>query len=86
LLTDAESNETVAQYIRERIAERVHDAETARRLTPTGYTYGARRALMETGYYEAFNRDNVDLVDLRETPINAITADDVRVSDGRLPL
>jgi cation diffusion facilitator CzcD-associated flavoprotein CzcO len=84
LLTDAAANETLAQYIRGRIGDRVQDPETARRLTPTDYPYGARRPVMETGYYEAFNRDNVALVDLREAPIRKVEPQGVRTEDGRL--
>ena len=37
---------------------------------------------METGYYEAYNRDNVHLVDLNETPIERITERGVVTSAG----
>jgi cation diffusion facilitator CzcD-associated flavoprotein CzcO len=81
LLFDPESNETLAQYVRDRIAERVDDPETARLLTPTDHPYGTKRVPMETRYYEAYNRDNVDLVDVRSTPISRITEKGVQVGD-----
>ncbi len=37
---------------------------------------------METKYFEAYNRDNVTLVDLMETPIERITPTGVRTTDG----
>jgi cyclohexanone monooxygenase len=73
VLFDEESNEYVAEYIRERIAERVTDPEVAELLTPRDHPYGTRRPPMEDGYYEAFNRDNVTLVDVKNDPIQAIT-------------
>jgi cation diffusion facilitator CzcD-associated flavoprotein CzcO len=84
LLTDTAANDTLAQYIRDRISERVHDPKTARQLTPTDYPYGARRIVLEDGYYEAFNRDDVSLVDLRETPISTVVPEGVRTTDGVL--
>jgi cation diffusion facilitator CzcD-associated flavoprotein CzcO len=80
LLTDQSANDTAAQYIRDRIAERVRDPMTAEMLTPRGYPYGTKRAVMETGYYEAFNRDNVTLVDVRNAPIEEITPTGVRTA------
>ncbi|MFI9082270.1 flavin-containing monooxygenase [Streptomyces sioyaensis] len=84
LLTDPAANETLAQYIRDRIGERVHNAETALRLTPIDYPCGARRVVMEDGYYEAFNRDDVTLIDLRATPIRTVVPEGVRTEDGQL--
>jgi cation diffusion facilitator CzcD-associated flavoprotein CzcO len=37
---------------------------------------------LETNYYEAYNRDNVDLVDMRDTPIVRITRDGIETTDG----
>jgi cyclohexanone monooxygenase len=81
VLFDPESNETLAQYIRDRIAERVHDPEVARLLTPTDHPYGTKRVPMETNYFEAFNRDNVTLVDVRSQPIRRVTETGVQVGD-----
>jgi cation diffusion facilitator CzcD-associated flavoprotein CzcO len=36
---------------------------------------------METRYYEAYNRENVHLVDLQETPIERITTKGIRTTD-----
>jgi hypothetical protein len=37
---------------------------------------------LETNYYEAFNRDNVELVDLKATPIEEITPKGLRTSEA----
>lgn len=86
LLTDARANETAAQYLRDRIAERVHNPQTAELLTPRHHPYGAKRAVMETGYYETFNRHNVTLVSVRDATIEEITADGVRTTDKQYDL
>ncbi|MFF0492110.1 flavin-containing monooxygenase [Nocardia sp. NPDC004068] len=72
LLADEAANETAAQFIRERIAEIVTDPAVARLLQPEGL-FGVKRPVLGTGYYETFNRPNVRLVDVRATPITAIT-------------
>lgn len=82
LLFNQESNDAAAEYIRERIRERVTDPATAELLCPTGYPYGSKRPPLETNYYEAFNRDNVHLVDVSGNSIAEITATGVRLTDG----
>jgi cyclohexanone monooxygenase len=73
LLVNQESNDTAADFIRGKIAEIVDDKDTARRLTPRGYPVGAKRIVIGPGYYDLFNRENVDLIDLRETPVTSVT-------------
>ncbi|MDN5861951.1 MAG: alpha/beta hydrolase fold domain-containing protein [Salinisphaera sp.] len=86
LLVDRQANETLAQYIREKIRGRVDDPELAEKLCPYDHPYAAKRPPLETGYYEAFNRDNVELVDVRAAPIEQITATGIRTSDAEYPL
>jgi cation diffusion facilitator CzcD-associated flavoprotein CzcO len=62
----------VAAFLASKIRERVTDPVMAEKLIPK-HTFGTKRCPGEKDYYEAFNRDNVGLVDLRETPITRIT-------------
>jgi cation diffusion facilitator CzcD-associated flavoprotein CzcO len=78
LLLNPDSNETAAQFVREKIAETVHDPAVAALLTPT-HVIGCKRLCIDTGYYETFNRANVSLVDVSEQPIEQITPTGVRV-------
>ena len=80
ILFDREANDTVAEYIRERIYERVNDPEVAKLLAPTNYPYATKRPPLETNYYETYNRDNVTLVDVASAPIREITATGVRTA------
>ncbi len=84
LLIDKEANETVTDYLRDRIKEEVCDPKLAEMLCPTDHAYGTKRPTFGTGYYETFNRANVSLVDLRRTPIEEIYEQGIRTSDGRL--
>jgi cyclohexanone monooxygenase len=58
----------------------VHDPEIAEAQTPKDHPNGTKRIVTYDGYYETFNRDNVSLVDLRNAPIDRITADGIKTS------
>lgn len=80
LLRNQESNDTAAEFIRSKIRQTVHDPVVAEKLCPKDYPYGSKRPPIDTHYYETFNRENVSLVDLRESPIEEITATGVRTT------
>jgi cation diffusion facilitator CzcD-associated flavoprotein CzcO len=82
ILFDKKANDTIAEYIRERIHERVNDPAVADLLAPKDYPYGTKRPPLETDYYEAFNRDNVTLVDIRNAPIESINETGVRTANA----
>ncbi|HYH30375.1 MAG TPA: NAD(P)/FAD-dependent oxidoreductase [Pseudonocardia sp.] len=82
LLTDEEANETASEFVRSKIRERVHDPEVAELLAPKDHPFFTKRPPLEHGYYEAFNRENVELVNVRRSPIEAITPTGVRTRDG----
>ena len=84
IATNPEANEAAAEFIRKKIRQIVKDPETARKLTPTGLY--AKRPLCDNGYYDTFNRDNVSLVSVKETPIVEITPKGVRTTDGEYEL
>ena len=82
LLTNKDANDTAADFFRAKIRDIVRDPAVARALTPQDYPLGTKRLCVDTGYYATFNRDNVTLVDLRKTPIEAITPRGVRTSEA----
>lgn len=86
LITSEASNRTAREFVEARIAERVDDPAIAAKLTPSGYAIATRRLCIDTGYYEAFNRENVTLVDLLEEPIEAITATGIRTAKRDIDL
>jgi cation diffusion facilitator CzcD-associated flavoprotein CzcO len=86
LLTNAEANEIVAEFVRGKISEVVQDPDTAERLKPRGYPIFARRPCLDTNYYESFNRPNVHLVDLLEDPIERLTACGVNTRSREIEL
>jgi len=79
---DEEANQEVSDYIAERIRGRVDDPATAEKLIPTDHGFGMQRLPLETRYFEAYNRDNVDLVDISAAPIQRITETGIETADG----
>jgi cation diffusion facilitator CzcD-associated flavoprotein CzcO len=77
--TNLEANTIVADFIRRKIREQVADHTVAETLSPW-YPVGTRRLILEVGYYEAFNQDNVTLVDVLRDPIIEITETGVRTA------
>ena len=79
LLLDAESNRYAADFVRNKIRETVKDPEVAELLCPTNII-GCKRLCVDSGYYETFNRPNVHLVDISDSPIEALTARGLRTA------
>lgn len=86
LLVSRRANDAAATFVRNKIAELVHDPARAAVLQPATHPIGAKRLCLDSNYYETFNRPNVTLVDLRETPIREITPKGIRAADGEYPL
>lgn len=79
MFTNAEANRQVADFVRRKIRETVHDPEVAELLIPKDYHFGTKRLCADTNYYETYNRDNVTLVDVKNSPIEEFTPDGLRV-------
>jgi cation diffusion facilitator CzcD-associated flavoprotein CzcO len=81
VLVDAEANALMSAFAAGKIRERLDDPAVAEKLIPTNHGFGTRRVPMETNYYEAYNQANVELVDVNDTPIQAVTAQGIRTTD-----
>lgn len=86
LLSNQEANDQVADFVREKIGAIVEDPQTAEALKPRGYPIFARRACLDTEYYETYNRPNVHLVDVKKDPIVEITESGIRTESGEFEL
>jgi cyclohexanone monooxygenase len=86
LMVSREANETLARFIHGKIEETVADPDVARRLMPVDHPVGSKRVCVDTGYYATYNLGHVTLVDLRETPLQAVTATGVRTTGGEYEL
>jgi cyclohexanone monooxygenase len=84
LVTNREANRLAAEFVHGKIRGIVRDPDVAGLLCPDDHPFGTKRLCVDTDYYATYNRPNVTLVDLRATPIEAITPNGVRTSDGEL--
>jgi cation diffusion facilitator CzcD-associated flavoprotein CzcO len=74
---DIEANRMAATLYGEAVARIVEDPETAASLVPD-HPFACKRPIIDQGYYETFNRENVTLVDLRKGAIRAVTPSGIR--------
>jgi cyclohexanone monooxygenase len=80
------ANDTAADFVRGKIRSIVKDPAVAEKLCPIDHPIGTKRICLDSDYFATFNRPNVTLVDLRETPIERVTRDGVKTSEGECPL
>ena len=80
MMLDPAANAEWSQFVANKIRGLVEDQATADKLIPADHGYGGKRPPYVTDYYEVYNRPNVTLVDLRETPIAAVTETGIAVS------
>jgi len=81
IFMDEEANAELSDYIASRIRQRVKDPKVAEKLIPKDHGFGIQRVPLETRYFEAFNRPNVHLVDLRETPLERVTEKGLKTTE-----
>ena len=82
VMVPGEANEDYAEFVRQKIRERVHDPVVAEMLVPKDHIFGSKRIPCESGYYEVFNQDNVLLVDVKDAPIQRITPNGLATTDA----
>ena len=86
VMMPGEANEDYAEFVRNKIRERVHDPEVAEMLVPKDHMFGSKRLPCESGYYEVYNQDNVLLVDVRKAPIERITPNGLKTTEAEYDL
>ncbi len=82
IFVDEAANAEFSAYIADRIRRRVKDQAVAEKLIPRDHGFGVQRVPLETNYFEAYNRDNVHLIDISETPIERIIEKGIRTTVG----
>tara|TARA_R110002072_G_scaffold39236_5_gene112884 strand:- start:4107 stop:5711 length:1605 start_codon:yes stop_codon:yes gene_type:complete len=84
MFVDEEVNKVISDFVRKKIRQRINDPEVARKLIPTEYGFGLHRVPLETNYYEAYNRDNVELICVKENPVEEVTESAIKTADGQV--
>ena len=82
ILINPAANDAISAFVARKIRQRVKDQKVAEKLIPKNHGFGTRRVPLETRYYEAYNQPNVQLVDIKETPIERITPKGIKTSDA----
>ncbi len=86
IFTDEKANREISEFVAEKIRGRVKDPEVAEKLIPKDHGFGMQRLPLETHYFEAYNRDNVHLVDITATPIERVTKTGIQTSEEHFDL
>lgn len=82
IIFNPEANETLCEFVRNKIRSIVNDPETAETLCPKDHFIGTKRPCLDTNYYETYNLEHVRLVDLRKHPISTITETGIDTTDS----
>ena len=82
LLNSSQANDTAAEFIKSKIRQTVKNPKITQILSDIDHPYAAKRPLIDTNYFETFNRQNVRLVDLKSDPISAIIPSGVLLESG----
>ncbi len=84
VMMNLEANRTAYDFWREKVQARIRDPKLAEKLAPKEppHPFGVKRPSLEQTYYDAFNQENVRLVDLKETPIVEVTPNGVKTAEA----
>lgn len=72
---DEEISDTISEFVRDKMRARLADPHLIDVLVPTDYGFGTHRVPLETTYLETYYRDNVELVGVKDNPIERIVPD-----------
>lgn len=79
---DEEVNETISEFVRQKMRERLKDKELCNLLIPSDYGFGTHRVPLESGYLEAYHLPHVSIVGVKDNPIARITPKGIELADG----
>ncbi|MCQ9374207.1 NAD(P)/FAD-dependent oxidoreductase [Methyloversatilis sp. XJ19-13] len=79
---DEKVNDVVSEFVREKMRARIKDPDLCAKLIPTSYGFGTHRVPLESNYLEVFHQPNVEIVDVKASPIVRIVPEGVMTADG----
>lgn len=82
LFFDEDASEQISEFVREKMRARLKDPRLCDILIPKDYGFGCRRVPLEVGFLEALQRPNVDVVSVKDNPIERVTPDGLQLQDG----
>ncbi|KBZ61857.1 flavin-containing monooxygenase [Mycobacterium colombiense] len=81
-MADLEANEEARRFYEEKVRAVIDDPAIADLLIPNDHPIGTKRICTDSNYFQTFNRPNVSLVSLRETPIESVDATGINTSEA----
>ena len=78
LVTNIEANKTASDFIKSKINEIVLNKKFASILSDIDHPYAGKRPPIDSNYFETYNRDNINLIDLRNDPIKCINRNGIK--------
>jgi acetone monooxygenase len=82
LFFDESINGEITEFVREKMRERLKDPKLCEQLIPSEYGFGTHRVPLENKFLEAFHRPNVEIVTVKNNPIERIMAEGIQTADG----
>lgn len=81
---ELKANRIAYDYWRSKVHEKVKDPKKAELLAPTEppHPFGGKRISLEQDYYDNFNKPNVDVIDIKSSPIVKFEKNGIRQEDG----
>ena len=86
LVTNIEANKTASEFIKGKIRKTVSNKKFANILSDIDHPYAGKRPPIDSHYFETFNRDNINLIDLRSDPILQINQKGIQTKKNHFDL
>ncbi|MEC9248861.1 MAG: NAD(P)/FAD-dependent oxidoreductase [Pseudomonadota bacterium] len=81
---EADINEQVSEFVRNKMKERLKDEKLCELLIPTDYGFGTHRVPLESGYLEAYHLPHVSAIGVKDNPITRVTDKGLVLKDGTI--
>lgn len=82
LFFDPVVNAEISEFVRGKMCDRLKDPELCEALIPTEYGFGTHRVPLEQNFLETFHRPNVEIVSVKNNPIESVTPTGIQTADG----
>ena len=83
MLFEDKANTEAYSFWRQKVRSRLQSPRLQEKFAPEKkpHAFGCKRISLERGFYELFNRENVHLVDVNETPVVEVTPKGIKTSE-----
>jgi cation diffusion facilitator CzcD-associated flavoprotein CzcO len=79
-MSDLDANDEARRFYEQKVRAVINAPNVANLLIPTDHPIGTKRICTDSNYFQTFNRPNVSLISVRDTPIESIDATGINTS------